>query len=179
MGQTPREEMDALLDALLRFAQQMLDDHGEFYPFAAAISSAGELEMVATVSGQEHPDSSEVIELLYEGLALRAAASEIRATGVCADVRVTPPGSTDKTDAIRVSIEHASGDPVEVLVPYRKRKLRAAEYGEAPRAGRGGARVLALTGDSLLACASVRECSPTPRASIGARPLPKTRRPRE
>jgi hypothetical protein len=35
MESTPRVEMDALVDALLRFAQQMLDEHGEFYPYCS------------------------------------------------------------------------------------------------------------------------------------------------
>jgi hypothetical protein len=130
MNPTPREEMDTLLDALLRFAQQMLDNHGEFYPFAAAVRSPGEIEMVASASEEEHPDSSVLIESLYEGLARQAAAGEIRAAGVCADVRVIPPDSTDNTDAISVAIEHASGDPVEVFLPYAKKKLRGVQYGE-------------------------------------------------
>jgi hypothetical protein len=127
---TPREEMDTLLDVLLRFARQMLDKHGEFYPFAAAVSSRGEIEMVASDLGEEHPDSSVLIESLYEGLAGQAAADEIRAAGVCADVRVTAPESSDKTDAISVAIEHVTGDPVEVFLPYTKGRLRGVQYGE-------------------------------------------------
>jgi hypothetical protein len=46
--------------------------------------------MVAADPGEDHPDSSELIELLYEGLMRQASAGEIRAAGVCADVRVSP-----------------------------------------------------------------------------------------
>jgi hypothetical protein len=130
MEPTPRDEMDAMLDALLPFAQQMIAKHGEFYPFAAALDSSGELQMVAGNTGEEHPDSSELIDLLIEGLSQQASSGEIRAAGVCADVRVTPPGSGDVTDAIRVAIEHAGSEPVEVFLPYASRKFRGAEYGE-------------------------------------------------
>jgi hypothetical protein len=130
MGATPRDEMDGVLDALLRFAQQMLDKHGEFYPYAAALDSSGEVQMVAADVGEEHPDSSELIELLYEGLTRQASAGQIRAAGVCADVRVNPPDSADTTDAIKIAIEHASSDPVEVFLPYVKRRFRGAQYGE-------------------------------------------------
>jgi hypothetical protein len=131
MGSTPRDEMDALLDALLRFGQQMLDKHGEFYPYAAALDSSGELQMVAAADpGDEHPDSSELIELLYQGLMRQASAGEIRAAGVCADVRVSATDSPQMTDAIKVAIEHTSSDPVEVFLPYVKRKFRGTQYGE-------------------------------------------------
>lgn len=130
MGSTPRNEMDALVDVLLRFAQEMLDKHGEFYPYAAALDSSGELQMVAADPGEEQPDSSELIELLYEGLMRQASAGEIRGAGVCADVRVSPPDSPDMSDAIKVAIEHASSDPVEVFLPYVKRRFRGAQYGE-------------------------------------------------
>lgn len=130
MGSTPRDEMDALLDTLLRFAQQMLDKHGEFYPYAAALDSSGELQMVAADPGEERPDSSELIELLYEGLTRQASAGEIRALGVTADVQVSAPDSLEMTDAIKVAIEHASSDPVEVFLPYVKRRFRGAQYGE-------------------------------------------------
>jgi hypothetical protein len=129
MGLNAREEMDMLLDALLRFAQQMLEKHGEFHPFAAALDSAGELQLVAADSGEEQLDSSEVIELLYEGLTRQAVAGEIRAGGVCVDVRVTPPDSSEKTDAISVAIEHANSDPVEVFLPYATRRFGGARYG--------------------------------------------------
>ena len=34
------------------------------------------------------------------------------------------------TDAVKVAIEHEGGDPVEVFLPYAKRRLRGVEYGE-------------------------------------------------
>ena len=130
MESTPRDEMDSLLDMLLQFAQQQLDKHGEFFPFAASIDSSGALAMVAVDLGDEHPASTDVIVSLYEVLARSAASGEIRAAGICADVRITPPESGDQTDAIRTSIEHAEGDPVEVFMPYAKRRMRGLQFGD-------------------------------------------------
>jgi hypothetical protein len=130
MEATPREEMDALLDTLLTFAQDMLQKHGEFYPFAASIDSAGALQFVAADVGDEHPRSSELLEVLYDGLRRQAESGEIRASGVCADVRVAPPGTDDPADAIAASLEHADAEPANVFLPYAKRKLRGIQFGE-------------------------------------------------
>src|SRR5580692_5301967 len=98
METTSRDEMDSLLEALLRFAQEMLEKRGEFYPVGAVIDSEGQLRLVADDVGQERPDSSAVIEGLYDGLRNQATAGEIRGSAVCADVLVTPPGQSRKTD---------------------------------------------------------------------------------
>ena len=92
----------------------MLAKHGEFYPAAAAVTSAGAVEMVGAHTGDEHPPSQAVIDTLYRGLAERAHGGDIRALGVCFDVRLP---ERDNTDAIQVSLEHASADPVNVFLP--------------------------------------------------------------
>jgi hypothetical protein len=121
---------EAWLDMLLPFAQQQLEKHGEFFPFAASIDSSGALAMVAVDLGEEHPTSPDVIDSFYEALARSAASGEIRAAGICADVRITPPGPGDQTDAIRISIEHVEGDPVEVFMPYEKKRMRGLQFGD-------------------------------------------------
>ena len=72
-----RPDLDALLNALLPFAKQMLAKHGEFHPFGASMNNDGEISMTAGYTGDEHPEASEVIELLEQ--ALRDAARRERA----------------------------------------------------------------------------------------------------
>ena len=122
--------MDSLLSTLLPFAQQQLEKHGEFFPFAASVDSSGVIAMVAVDLGEERPPSTHVIESLYEVLSRSAANGEIRAAGICADVWITPPGMSSQTDAIRSSIEHAQSDPVEVLMPYAKKRMRGFQFGD-------------------------------------------------
>jgi hypothetical protein len=114
----------------LHIAQQQLEKRAKFFPFAASIDSSGAQAMVAVDLGDEHPASKDVIDSLYEALARSAASGEIRAAAICADVRITPPESGDQTDAIRTSIEHADGDPVEVFMPYAKTRMRAFQFGD-------------------------------------------------
>jgi hypothetical protein len=138
-GATPREEMDEMVDALITFAQQQLEKHGEFYPFGAAIKATGELEMVGAYTGKERPPSAEVIDTLYDGLGKRAWGGEIRASGVCFDVRLQ---GRDEGDAIEVALEHMKADPVNVFLPYAKGPSGPIEYREL-FATRGERRVFA------------------------------------
>jgi hypothetical protein len=127
---SPRDELDTLLNHLFGFAQQQIERHGEFFPFAAALGADGELRLVATEMDDDHPASTDVIDELYRVLTAEASSGAIRAAGVCADVLITPPGAQTKTDALRADLEHAAADPVQVFLPYRKKRLRGYEWGE-------------------------------------------------
>jgi hypothetical protein len=126
---TPREEMDRVLDVLVTASQQFLADQGGFYPHAAAIDSGGDLQLYAGWTGEDHPDPTELMELLRGSLRSLAEAKEVRATGIAVDVRVVPPGSEQQSDAISVALEHAEDDPVSVFLPYRAER-GAVQYGE-------------------------------------------------
>jgi len=109
--------MDALLNAALPFAQQQLAKHGEFFPYGVAMARDGQIGMIAGYTGSERPPSSEVLDILYEGL--RSRNEENRGAGVVADVRL----KGDGTDAIQVEIEHREGIALKVFLPYRKKRF--------------------------------------------------------
>jgi hypothetical protein len=44
-------ELDALLNTFLPFAQTMLREHGEFYPFGAIMTSSGEIRRLNEAAG--------------------------------------------------------------------------------------------------------------------------------
>lgn len=115
--------LDALLDHLFPFAQQVLEKHGEFYPFGAAITSSGEVKLVSSDIGTEHPDSQSVIDALVNGFRQEAAIGAVRAIGVCLDVLAIPPGGSQKLDAICARLEHESGEAVDVYLPYQKARF--------------------------------------------------------
>ena len=81
-------------------------------------------------TGDEHPPSQELIELLTQAYVQQAGEGSLRAAAICADSRVVPPGKSDKTDAIAVALEHQSGEAVSVFLPYRKGWLGKVRYGE-------------------------------------------------
>ena len=83
MSQRPpeRDELDALLDPLLDFAQEMLRKMGEFLPFGGTMTNDGQVSLTAADTGEERPESQAVIELLVSGMRTQAAAGQIRAGG--------------------------------------------------------------------------------------------------
>jgi hypothetical protein len=80
---SPRDDMDEVLNSLMPFAQQMLDQSGEFFPFAASMTANGDVAAVGADVGGGRPNPREVAELLYSGLAVQAISGEIKASGVC------------------------------------------------------------------------------------------------
>ena len=95
-------DLDALLNAVLPLAEQTLSKRGEMCPFGAAVSSQGQLEMLAGDPGSgERPTSEAVLRALYDGA--RASSSTRRAFAFVAYVRA------DGADAVRVELEHQEG----------------------------------------------------------------------
>jgi hypothetical protein len=114
----PTDEIQDLLNFLLPYAEQMLNEHGEFYPYAAALDSEGELSAVGAEVGDDAPDVGEVLVALHQGLREQAAEGAIRASAIAADVTLTDPDSGKTTDAVQVELDHAEADAVDIFVPY-------------------------------------------------------------
>jgi hypothetical protein len=123
-SQQAQEDLDALLELTLPFAQQQLAEHGEFFPFAAAVGADGAPRLIAADPGLgERPASTDILDQLVGGL--REQAGDIRAAALVADVRV------GESDAARVELEHRDGQAICVLLPYKRRRLRrGVDYGE-------------------------------------------------
>ena len=123
-------DLDALLNTLLPLAKELLAKQGEFFPFAAAMRADGQIVHVAAHDGDEHPASQQVIDNLVRALRPQAEGGAIRAAGICLDARVEPPGQSNKTDAVAMRLEHATGEAVQVFVPYRKTWLGKYKFDE-------------------------------------------------
>ena len=123
-------DLDNLMNALLPFAQQMLAKHGEFYPYGSIMTTSGEVVSQAASDGGEHPASQPLIDFMTQAFRAQAAVGEIRAAGICYDVRTIAPGQTEKTDAICLDLEHQTGQCFSVYVPYKKGWFGKIQYGD-------------------------------------------------
>jgi hypothetical protein len=123
-------DLDELLNTVIPFAQQTLAQYGEFYPFGASMAPDGTIALESAHTGEDQPQSQELIDMLTEGFRQAAAAAKLRAACICFDVRTIPPGETMKTDAVCISLEHESGESVDLFLPYSKGLSGKIRYGE-------------------------------------------------
>lgn len=109
----------------------MLIRHGEFYPHGAAIDAAGKLAVYGAMDESNRPKSAGLILLLEGAFRARAAAGEIRACGICFDVKVATPGKgLGRSDAIQCRLEHLNGESVNVFKPWKRGLLGRIRYGQ-------------------------------------------------
>lgn len=123
-------DIDALLNTVLPFAQQMLKKHGEFFPFGATMDKRGEIVLAAGAVEQEYPLAQDIIDLLVARFREQATKGTIKGCGVCYISRVVPPNDTRKVEAISASLEHESGEAVAVFLPYHKGLFGHISYGQ-------------------------------------------------
>jgi hypothetical protein len=139
IAMSPKEESEGVLNVGLPFAQKMLVEHREFYPFAFARLGDGKVVAVATVESQEHPKPQEIIEKLVTSLKAGVARGEYRASGVFMNARVKSPERGELVDAIQVNLEHIAGYCVDVYVPYSRDPAGKVTFGSVFASKRAGA----------------------------------------
>ncbi|MBN1537517.1 MAG: hypothetical protein JW908_12340 [Anaerolineales bacterium] len=125
-----QSDLKELLNTLIPFAQQMLAKQGDYYPFATSIGLDGEIAHIASFDGNEQPSYPHVIEQLTRIIQNKISQGEIKAAGICYDIRTIPPGQKKKSNAIFIGLEHRSGDALEVCLPYKKGFLGKISYGK-------------------------------------------------
>ena len=122
------DDVQAMFDGLfglgLDAALDMLAKRKEFYPFGFE-ARAGEAVVVGSDPGLgDHPESQAVLELLYEGA--RSRKDDIDAVAFVCDVRL---GSG--SDAVRIDLEHRDSHALEIVTPYRIKRIgRSVETGQ-------------------------------------------------
>ena len=123
-------DLNRLLNVLLPFAELMLSEDGEFYPFGAKMSLDGEVvNFGARVEDEEHPPSQSLIELLTQYFQQQTNEGRLLAAGICYEVRTTLPEENRPSDAVCCSLEHLSGEAVDVYVPYERDLDGKVRYG--------------------------------------------------
>ncbi|MGA2694103.1 MAG: hypothetical protein ABSF76_17195 [Opitutaceae bacterium] len=126
-----KKQLESLIGAALPFAQTMLTNHGEFFPFGATMSPDEKISSVGADPGGEHPPSAEVIALLKGAYRKDGASGKIIACALVYDVRTVPPGSTEKSDAVAIDLNHRDGMSVTMYYPYHIDPDKKVVFGTA------------------------------------------------
>ncbi len=111
------QEATDLMTDFVDFAGQMLEKHGEFHPFGAAMLQDRTKNMIAVQMETEHPDANAVIDEFVTVFRSGAASGEFDATALFFDSRVKTPEGTI-SDAISVRLDHRDAISTVVHLPY-------------------------------------------------------------
>ena len=122
-------DLERLFDSLFDFAQKLLSKQEGFHAWGATMSLSGDIQWVAIHNGEEFPEGRDLINALTDHFRGEAIDNKLIAAGICCDVRVVPTGKIEKVDAVRCSLEHVSGEALDVFVPYVKDE-HSITYGE-------------------------------------------------
>ena len=114
-----KDRVQTLLDEGIKFAEMMLKEHQEFHPFGWAMNPSAEPVSIAIDMGEEFPSSQDTILALYNTFADEGKVGNYIATAIFYDVRVVPPNSDIKSDAIAVALDDVNGFSRIVFKPYQ------------------------------------------------------------
>ena len=111
-----QDDLDGLLDTGLKAAEDFLARRGQFHPFAVAVSLDGQDRFLASAGSSDRPHATDLLDDLLAGV--RSDADATRATAFVADVLA------NRTDCVRLELEHREGTALVILVPYKRSRLR-------------------------------------------------------
>lgn len=107
------KDIQNIIDYSHKFAETMLNNGKEYYPFGTKINNNGELIPVGYKDNEsDYPESQKVIDELTAEFERELKIGEIKAYGLTYDVRVQTDNLKDKTDAILIDIYHRNSNGI-------------------------------------------------------------------
>ena len=120
--QQPKADCEVVMNFGLPLVEELLKRHGEFLPFGAAMRPNGEIVCLGAYDGREVPSLAgafaEIIRFLKDNFIDGARRQEYMATALFYEVGFTLPSSSERRDAVAVSLNHRDGFSVIGLLPY-------------------------------------------------------------
>jgi hypothetical protein len=116
MAATPAQ-LHELLAYCMDFAETMLRESGEFYPFGAVLSPEGAVVAVGGDDGNQHPEPQEIYRLLTEAFVSEAKSGKIFGAALAANVNVPEQYESPSRDALRARLE-TEGFARFFYIPY-------------------------------------------------------------
>ncbi len=118
---TVKTEAEELMNAIIGFAEHMLKEYGEFYPYGGAMTPDGEITMFGAEEEDDDDEmltSQELIDILKTAFRKAAQNGDYKATAIVYDIHLSEPSNDTESDAIAISLEHMSDYSVIVVIPY-------------------------------------------------------------
>jgi hypothetical protein len=116
-----KDDTKKIIDCSIEFANKLLVEFQEFFPFAVAINLNGEIVPINYFDGNDQPASTDLINNLETLLDEQLLKNEKRAYAITYDVRVQKNSLSEKVDAIAIKIKQA--ETKDILLCYFAYKL--------------------------------------------------------
>jgi hypothetical protein len=117
-GTTADAEMQLLIGKVLPRAEQHLKRFQGFLPFGGALELDGQFNLYVGSKPKRAEDIDKVALQVASGLRQLAESGEAQTVCLVVLVRTPSPGQSEKSDAIWLRIEHASGASKSIFYPY-------------------------------------------------------------
>jgi len=112
------EQLHEMLMSCINFSRTMLEKAGDFYPFGATLSAAGQVGTTGAYNGEERPQPQEIYRMLAHAYAAGARSGEFLGVALAANVNIPAQFSPTLPDGVRVHLE-SSGFSRFVYIPYK------------------------------------------------------------
>lgn len=123
------DDTKILINYSVDFAEQMLIENEEFFPFACTINSMGELVPISFFDGDEFPKSETLIDNLETILDNQLKQKEKRAYALTYDVKVKRHNEFEMHDAIAVKIKHIETEQsIVYFFAYKLNSQKSVEH---------------------------------------------------
>ena len=121
-----QDDLNQIVAPLFEFGESQIRKRGTFLPFGATLDASGEVGLEAASTGEEYVSAIEILPVLHEGLRARAKEDELLAVAVCEWVNINR--DAQRTDAMKVLVEHKRGLTVAFYVPCHKRFMKGWQF---------------------------------------------------
>ncbi len=98
-----------LIEECLAAAKRLLEEEGQFRPFALTINEKGDTEIVMPEAADGEGTSEQDLEALRADLGAEAAAGSIGAAAIALNAWIHTPDRSSRRDAVIVFAEHHAG----------------------------------------------------------------------
>ncbi len=129
MNPEVQSDIEKLIGYSVDFAENLLLDSGEYYPFGSKLSLSGKFTPVSFFDEEEYPESEKVINGLTTAFEEAFSKKEIRAYCIAYDVRVKNEKFNSSIDAIMIAIKHIDVEGKLIYYyPYELENKKKLEF---------------------------------------------------
>lgn len=106
------------MDEMIPFAEQLIIEHGRFFPFGGKMLKSGKVVHVAVYNGDESSDPSRLIEMMRSGFRHEAGLRDLKATAIVSNVATMPPGALKRKQTLQIDLNHRDDYRMSIFLPY-------------------------------------------------------------